>query len=43
MRGRLGAAAARRAASFPTWRETAELLFGQLRVVVAEHAAGGGR
>jgi glycosyltransferase involved in cell wall biosynthesis len=38
LRRRLGAAAARRAASFPTWQETARRLFGELRAVVAEHA-----
>lgn len=38
LRRRLGAAAARRAASFPTWQETAERLFGELRAVLAEHA-----
>ena len=39
LRRRLGAAAARRAASFPTWQETAERLFGELRAVVAEDRA----
>ncbi|HYT10579.1 MAG TPA: glycosyltransferase [Mycobacteriales bacterium] len=43
LRRRLGVAAARRAASFPTWRETAERLFGELRAVVAEDAAARGR
>jgi len=42
-RHRLGTAAARRAASFPTWQETAERLFGELRAVVAEDAAAGNR
>ena len=33
LRARLGAAARRRAAAFPTWEETAALLFGELRAV----------
>ncbi|HLZ37524.1 MAG TPA: glycosyltransferase family 4 protein [Mycobacteriales bacterium] len=36
LRRSLGAAAARRAAGFPTWRETARRLFAELRAVVAE-------
>ena len=40
LRHRLGTAAARRAASFPTWQETAERLFRELRAVVAEHSGG---
>jgi glycosyltransferase involved in cell wall biosynthesis len=43
LRHRLGAAAARRAASFPTWQQTAERLFGELRAVVAEEAVAGSR
>jgi glycosyltransferase involved in cell wall biosynthesis len=31
LRARLGAAAARRAATFPTWEDTAARLFGELR------------
>jgi glycosyltransferase involved in cell wall biosynthesis len=34
LRVRLGAAAGRRAASFPTWEETAARLFAELRAVV---------
>jgi glycosyltransferase involved in cell wall biosynthesis len=34
LRTRLGAAAGRRAAGFPTWEETAARLFGELRAVV---------
>jgi glycosyltransferase involved in cell wall biosynthesis len=40
LRGRLGDAAARRAASFPTWRETARRLVEELRAVVAERPPG---
>jgi glycosyltransferase involved in cell wall biosynthesis len=36
LRRRLGAAAARRAASFPTWRETTRRLVEELRAVIAE-------
>lgn len=36
LRHRMGSAAARRAAAFPTWDETAALLFAELRAVVAE-------
>jgi glycosyltransferase involved in cell wall biosynthesis len=36
LRARLGGAAARRAATFPTWQDTAEQLFGELRAVVQE-------
>jgi hypothetical protein len=36
LRGRLGVAAGRRAATFPTWEETAARLFGELRTVVDE-------
>jgi glycosyltransferase involved in cell wall biosynthesis len=44
LRTRLGTAAARRAATFPTWEDTAGLLFGELRAVVREAArTGGGR
>jgi glycosyltransferase involved in cell wall biosynthesis len=44
LRTRLGAAAARRAATFPTWEDTAGLLFDELRAVVREAArAGRGR
>jgi glycosyltransferase involved in cell wall biosynthesis len=44
LRTRLGTAAARRAATFPTWEDTAGLLFGELRAVVRESArTGGGR
>jgi glycosyltransferase involved in cell wall biosynthesis len=39
LRHRLAAAAARRAATFPTWQETAERLFAELRAVLAESAA----
>jgi glycosyltransferase involved in cell wall biosynthesis len=35
LRGRLAEAAARRAITFPTWEETAALLFGELRAVAA--------
>lgn len=35
LRRRLGEAAARRAATFPTWEETAQRLFDELRLVVA--------
>jgi glycosyltransferase involved in cell wall biosynthesis len=35
LRTRLGAAAARRAATFPTWEDTAGQLFGELRAAVA--------
>jgi glycosyltransferase involved in cell wall biosynthesis len=35
LRARLGAAAARRAATFPTWEETAARLFGELRAAAA--------
>jgi glycosyltransferase involved in cell wall biosynthesis len=38
LRARLGAAAARRAATFPTWAETAARLFGELRALVREPA-----
>jgi glycosyltransferase involved in cell wall biosynthesis len=36
LRRRLGAAAGRRAASFPSWRDTARLLFAELRTTVRE-------
>jgi len=39
IRRRLAAAARRRAATFPTWQETASQLFAELRVVVREAAA----
>jgi glycosyltransferase involved in cell wall biosynthesis len=39
LRRRLAAAARRRAATFPTWQETARRLFAELRVVVREAAA----
>jgi glycosyltransferase involved in cell wall biosynthesis len=39
LRRRMGSAAARRAATFPTWDETAALLFAELRAVVAETVA----
>jgi glycosyltransferase involved in cell wall biosynthesis len=39
LRRRLAAAARRRAATFPTWQETAEQLFAELRVIVREAAA----
>jgi glycosyltransferase involved in cell wall biosynthesis len=39
LRARLGAAAARRAATFPTWEETAARLFGELRALAREPAA----
>jgi glycosyltransferase involved in cell wall biosynthesis len=42
LRARLGAAAARRAATFPTWEDTAARLFGELRAVVRETARPGG-
>jgi glycosyltransferase involved in cell wall biosynthesis len=38
LRRRLGAAAQRRAATFPTWEETARLLFAELRATVREAA-----
>jgi glycosyltransferase involved in cell wall biosynthesis len=45
LRARLGAAAARRADTFPTWEETAAALFAELRALAgpARGAAGGGR
>jgi FkbM family methyltransferase len=36
LRTRLGAAAARRAATFPTWEDTAALLFAELRALARE-------
>jgi glycosyltransferase involved in cell wall biosynthesis len=39
LRCRLAAAARRRAATFPTWQETARRLFAELRVIVREAAA----
>jgi glycosyltransferase involved in cell wall biosynthesis len=39
LRARLGAAAGRRAATFPTWEETAARLFGELRALVRAPAA----
>jgi glycosyltransferase involved in cell wall biosynthesis len=39
VRRRLGAAAARRAAAFPSWQDTARLLFDELRTVVREARA----
>jgi glycosyltransferase involved in cell wall biosynthesis len=39
LRRRLAAAARRRAATFPTWHETAKELFAELRVIVREAAA----
>jgi glycosyltransferase involved in cell wall biosynthesis len=39
LRRRMGAAAARRALSFPTWDDTARMLFGELRTVVREQRA----
>jgi glycosyltransferase involved in cell wall biosynthesis len=41
LRTRLGAAAARRAATFPTWEESAALLFAELRSVVRDSARPG--
>jgi glycosyltransferase involved in cell wall biosynthesis len=35
LRRRMGAAAARRAEDFPTWDETARMLFTELRTVLA--------
>ncbi|HEY4625476.1 MAG TPA: glycosyltransferase [Blastococcus sp.] len=43
LRTRLGAAAARRAAGFPTWEDSAARLFGELRAVVRESARPGRR
>ena len=40
LRTRLGAAAARRAATFPTWEDTAGLLFDELRAVVRGGGTG---
>jgi glycosyltransferase involved in cell wall biosynthesis len=37
LRARLGAAAAQRASTFPTWQESTGLLFGELRAVAATH------
>ncbi len=44
LRARLGSAAARRAAAFPTWEDSAARLFAELRAVVDARrgAAGGG-
>jgi glycosyltransferase involved in cell wall biosynthesis len=39
LRCRLAAAARRRAATFPTWQETARRLFAELRMIVREAAA----
>jgi glycosyltransferase involved in cell wall biosynthesis len=39
LRRRLATAARRRAATFPTWQETATRLFAELRVIVREAAA----
>ena len=39
LRRRLGAAAGRRAATFPRWEDTARLLFAELRTVVREPGA----
>jgi glycosyltransferase involved in cell wall biosynthesis len=36
LRRRLGVAAGRRAAAFPSWKDTARLLFAELRTVVRE-------
>jgi glycosyltransferase involved in cell wall biosynthesis len=41
LRDRLGEAAGRRAATFPTWEDTAARLFGELRAVVRESTGGG--
>jgi glycosyltransferase involved in cell wall biosynthesis len=43
LRARLGAAAARRAASFPTWEDTAARLFAELRAVAGPAGRGGRR
>jgi glycosyltransferase involved in cell wall biosynthesis len=43
LRTRLGAAAARRAAGFPTWEDSAARVFGELRAVVRESARPGRR
>jgi glycosyltransferase involved in cell wall biosynthesis len=43
LRARLGEAAARRAGTFPTWQDTAEQLFGELRAVIQESAGPGMR